>query len=207
MRYSTKFAKVLTLLCICITHNVSSITTNADAELNSLLVNIRSLQADFMQNVYSVDAKLMHSYNGNMEIKKPNSFRWEVQNPDPSLVVTNGDLLWNYDKDLEQVTIQKYSVAEEISPLSFIFGDKIALNENFFVEKTNNTCYKLSPKKETSFEHVEVCFNNKILSKVKILDHMGQNTDFVFSKVQTNHKIADGRFIFVPPKGVDVIGE
>lgn len=180
----------------------------ADTELKGLLGNISSMQADFSQKVYSENKKLLNTYSGNVEFKKPKFFRLEVVQPDPSLVVTNGVKLWNYDADLEQVTIQNYSNNKDITPLSFVLDDPKNLNNNFSVVQTGTNCYKLTPKQENAnFVNVEVCFANKMLCRVNILDQMGQNSVFEFSKVKNNIQLGSNRFTFNPPDGIDVIGE
>lgn len=188
--------------------NATSYAVTPESELKSLLTNIKSMQANFSQKVYSETKKLLNTYAGNMEFKKPSSFRWEVTNPDQSLLVTNGVKLWNYDPDLEQVTIQQYNTNKEITPLSFVLDDPNNLSTNFNIEPLQKSCYKLTPKQENSnFVNIEVCFANKNIATVNILDHMGQNSKFEFSQVKHNVSIADKHFTFNPPAGVDVIGE
>lgn len=166
------------------------------------------MQAKFNQIVYSENHELLHSYSGQMEFKKPNSFRWEVLQPDPSLLVTNGIKLWNYDADLEQVTVQKYNANKELTPLSFVLDDPAKLHKNFNIEAKASDCYKLTPKRENSnFVNVEVCFKNSAIYSVNILDHLGQNSVFEFAQIKNNLNIADHRFSFKPPAGVDVVGE
>ncbi|HSX20411.1 MAG TPA: outer membrane lipoprotein chaperone LolA [Gammaproteobacteria bacterium] len=185
-----------------------SSTVQAQTDLQSRLAGITSMQAKFNQNVYSENNKLLHTYSGQMEFKKPNSFRWEVLQPDPSLLVTDGKKLWNYDADLEQVTVQKYNANKELTPLSFVLEDPAKLNQNFSIEAKARDCYKLTPKEENSnFVNVEVCFKDLAISSVNILDHLGQNSAFEFMQVVNNRNIADQRFSFKPPAGVDVVGE
>ncbi len=180
-----------------------------DAEhLKTLLNNIQSMQANFSQKVYSETSKLLHTYTGNMQFKKPSSFRWEVSTPDSSLLVTNGVKLWSYEPDLEQVTIQQYNTNREITPLSFVLDDPKHLSTNFTIEPLRASCYKLTPKKENSnFVNIEVCFADKSICKVDILDHMGQNSVFIFSHIKQNIQISNQNFNFKPPAGVDVISE
>ncbi len=198
-------ASVVCVLSLCSTLAFAS----PELELKSLLNNIKSMQANFSQQVFSEKSKLLNVYAGSMEFKKPNSFRWEVATPDPSLIVTNGKKLWNYDAGLEQVTIQSYNPEnKEITPLSFVLDDPSKLGINFNIDPMQTSCYKLTPKLENSnFVNIEVCFNNKLISTVNILDHMGQNSKFEFSQVKHNINLADKHFTFNPPAGVDVIGE
>ena len=48
-------------------------------DLQRLLNNINSMRADFTQNVYSEQQKLLHTYTGSVEFKKPRQLRWQVE--------------------------------------------------------------------------------------------------------------------------------
>lgn len=203
-QYTIKFC-VICVLCVI---NCKTYATNPGVELKAILNKIHSMQANFKQNVYSETQKLLHTYTGTMALKKPNSFRFEIQKPFPSLLVTNGVKIWNFDADLEQVTIQKYTTQKEITPLSFVLDDPKQLSTNFAVTAINSSCYKLTPVLETvNFVSVEVCFANNTLSKVQVLDHMGQTSYFEFFDVKSNISIDKTQFTFNPPVGVDVIGD
>ena len=145
-----------------------------------------------------------------MEFKRPNLFRWQIENPDPTLIVTDGKKMWNYDAELEQVTVQNFRSNSEVSPISFLFDDVEQLNRNFNIIKvtTAKATFKLTPKQEnSSFVSVELSFEQNSIKDLRLLDHLGQTSLFNFTQVQNNPKIANNRFTFVPPFGVDVIGE
>lgn len=204
-----RITKIVTFCCLAIA-GIYSISAQAtpEQELQARLSKINTMQANFTQQVYSEKNKLLQSYSGNMEFKKPNLFRWEVQTPDQSLLVTDGQKLWNYDVALEQVTVQKYAPNKEVTPLSFVLDSSNNLNKNFSVEQMANSCYKLTPKQENqNFVNVAVCFKDTQITSLNILDHLGQNSKFEFSQVKNNGDIAGQRFSFKPPAGVDVVGE
>lgn len=195
---------ICTLLCL---YSTAYALAPID-ELKNHLLSISSMQANFTQKVFSENQKLLNTYSGAMAFKKPNAFRWEVITPDETLIVTNGVKLWNYDADLEQVTVQRYVANKELTPISFILDDANNLGNNFIVENVKESCFKLTPKQETAnFADIEVCFENKMINTVNIFDHLGQKSVFSFSQIQNNKNIADKMFSFSPPPGVDVIGE
>lgn len=185
----------------------------AAASLDQLLAPITSLKARFKQTVFTDKKKIIQESSGYMEFKKPLSFRWQVEKPDKNLIVTNGEKLWNYDEDLEQVTVRKFGASKEVSPVSFLFDDINKLDADFTIAVVPNThhdlyCYKLTPKQENqSFVNVEVCFNGSQITSMYLLDHLHQTSKFEFNHVQRNVSIASTRFTFEPPTGVDVVGE
>lgn len=191
---------------------ILGVTTNVIAtpaqDLERVLTAVSTLKADFQQTVYSDKQKLVQQASGNMEFKRPDMFRWQILQPDKSLVVTDGNKLWNYDVDLEQVTVQPFTQSKEVSPVSFLFDDINELQTKFTIQNSKADCYKLTPKQSGGgFVNVEVCFKQANIKSLQLLDHLGQTSKFEFSHVQNNPKIATERFMFTPPAGVDVIGE
>lgn len=203
-----KLAKII-LLYVWLAWAAAIAQPSAVTELQRLLGNINTLQADFTQHVYSEQKVLLHTYSGKVEFKKPRQLRWQVEQPDSSLLVTDGKKVWNYDVALEQVSVQKYSTNDnEVMPLSFILDDSNKIERNFVVEGKATNCFKLTPRQENpNFVHVVVCFKSSLLNSIEIFDHLGQTSMFNFSKIQKNIKISAARFIFNPPVGVDIVGE
>lgn len=201
--------KRIVVLVLCLVSTLAIARGNSPiTELQSLLAPISSMKANFKQTVYSESKVEVQAASGNMEYKKPNLFRWQVEQPDMTLLVTNGHKIWDYDEALEQVTVQKYTADRQVSPLSFIIDDASKLNINFIVTKLSDNCYKLAPKQENkNFVNVAVCFNSKYIASVRVLDHLGQTSIFEFKNMQNNLSLDNARFNFVPPVGVDVIGD
>jgi outer membrane lipoprotein carrier protein len=200
--------KKIAFCALLLTCNIVCADPSAVNKLQNHLNKINSMQATFEQKVFSEHKKLLHTYHGNMAFKKPNMFRWQVEKPEETLLVTDGKSLWNYDIGLEQVTIQKYTANKDVSPISFVLDDPNKLASNFDVGAAANDCFKLTPKKDNpNFVQVAVCFKRDNIASVEINDHFGQTSMFYFSHIKHNQNIANAKFSFTPPAGVDVIGE
>ncbi|MGB1111227.1 MAG: outer-membrane lipoprotein carrier protein LolA, partial [Gammaproteobacteria bacterium] len=64
----------------------------------------------------------------------------------------------------------------------------------------------LKPKsKDTDFDKVRIGLRDDDLEIMELYDGLGQITRLTFTNVELNPDIAQGRFQFVPPPGVDVI--
>jgi len=172
--------------------------------LHKLLNPIDSLEAKFSQTVYGSNNSVTQCASGIISIKKPDMFKWQIEEPDPNIVISNGKTLWNYDIILEQVTVEPFDSSEEVSPISFLFEDP---EENFIVEEISPVEYSLTPKKENpNFRFLELEFKDGKISKLRMFDHLDQVTYVEFHHVINNPEIKDNMFNFVPPPGVDVIG-
>lgn len=199
--------KIITLLAI-LGSSVAMAQGSAVEELQKMLTTTQSMQANFNQTVFNEKLVQIQTASGTMAYKKPNLFKWQVIEPDATLLITDGKKLWNYDVALEQVTVQKYTIDKEISPLSFILDDAAQINVDFTVELQANDCFKLTPRQENSnFVNVSVCFANTKIKSLAVLDHLGQTSLFEFSKMQVNIPLSSADFSFTPPAGVDVVGD
>lgn len=186
-------------------------------ELKTLLAPVESLTADFQQELLSESGNSLMQAKGQMWLKKPGQFRWEVQGKDSRLVVSNGKQVWDYDKDLEQVTVQKLAKGEAKAPIFFLTGDVNTLEKDFKIKnltsagkscmKESDQCFELKPKTEQSpFQSISIGFKNKVLNELEMSDQLGQKSFFKFSNAKLNAAVAPSVFQFVTPKGVDVVG-
>jgi outer membrane lipoprotein carrier protein len=194
----------------------SNAATHPETELKSLLSQLESLQGNFQQKMSTEQGKLLQQCEGKMWLKKPGQFRWEVLGKDKRIVVGNGKKIWDYDLDLEQVTIQQLSKGQNSAPIFFLTGDVNSISRDFKVAiykpeadnfKGSEKAFELKPKSaEGSFQWIRIGFKNNLLSELEVLDHLGQRSNFTFSQVQLNPNIPNNLFQFTPPKGVDVVG-
>src|SRR5690606_35806332 len=85
--------------------NVALADEQSLLELQRLLSQTRSLQGDFEQVTRDQDGQIVEENTGTFAIKRPGLLRWHIEEPFEQLLVSDGENLWVYDPDLEQVTI------------------------------------------------------------------------------------------------------
>ena len=78
----------------------------AGRQLEHFLQDVRSLLADFEQTLVDESNRETQHSAGMVAIKRPGKFRWDYQLPYQQLIVADGEKLWVYDTDLEQVTVK-----------------------------------------------------------------------------------------------------
>lgn len=191
--------------------------SNVGEELKSLLDPINTLSGRFDQKVVNEQGKTVQSSSGEVFLKKPRQFRWEIQGDEPRLIVSNGKKIWDYDEDLSQVSIQKISKNSSQVPIFFLTGEATSLDKDFTIKTiacmtgsgtsvNSDKCFSLQPKEENgSFQWIKIGFKNKELKEMEFLDQLGQKTTLIFSQVELNPSISESKFQFNPPKGVDIV--
>jgi outer membrane lipoprotein carrier protein len=180
------------------------------AALEAFLDGVRSLTADFKQELYSADQRLLETETGTFSLERPNRFRWSYVEPTELLVVGDGEKLWMYDVDLAQVTVAPLDETAASSPAMLLSGDR-GIRDAFDVVQTyaldGLDWVKLAPKADASdFVSVLIAFEGNTPRRLELVDGLNQVTRIFFTNVAVNPDIADSTFDFRPPAGVDVIG-
>lgn len=173
------------------------------------LAGLNSLEADFVQ--LSIDAKglRVQELQGKAQLKRPNKMYWQTFQPFEQLMVTNGENVWFYEKDLEQVSVKKLDERSSATPLLILFENSTELEKSFDVEYRKQggmETFLLTPKtKDTLFETLTLTFINSKFSKISLQDSLNQKTIINFQNTKFNSQIKDALFNFKIPAGVDII--
>jgi len=183
---------------------------DASQQLQGKLQKVRVFQSEFTQTVLNGNGVLQQSTQGEMAVKRPGLFYWQTFAPFEQTLVSDGDQLWSYDPDLEQVTVQ--AVAQRLSdtPAMLFSGEVEGLSDSYDIDSVqlndNSWQFRLIPKQPDSlFEELRLTFNKDTLTQMHMLDSLGNRSSLEFNNVQINGKLDDALFQFTPPEGVDVI--
>ena len=189
----------------------SSLAQGAADDLLIHLQAYQQLRGQFTQIISSEQNTRTQSSSGEFWLSKPNKFRWHYASPYVQEIISNGQKVWIYDEDLEQVTIKQASQSIASSPLAIILGSR-SLGESFDVVELAETdglrWLQLSPKSDdTGFELMKLGFKQGILSRMELLDNFSQITHLLFTGVELNPQIDAQVFDFEVPAGADVFDE
>jgi outer membrane lipoprotein carrier protein len=184
--------------------------TKGEIYLEQFLEKTRTLEANFNQTLRTIKGKVLQQSEGRFYLDRPGKFRWNYQSPYEQLIVSDGERIWIYDVDLEQVTVQKQSAGLPTTPMALLEdSSKLHQSYNVVVLDEQNGIYRLkleSKTKETDFAEIIVGLDANGLRFMQLYDQFEQVTDIVFSDIQVNTRLPGEIFRFVPPDGVDVFG-
>lgn len=187
----------------------SSVLLNAEnsprGRLEHILTNLKTMQANFKQRVSS-KRRLLSSSRGTMALSRPGKFRWETTAPMPQIIIADGQKLWIYDVDLEQVTIKKQQKSISGTTAALFLSDG-AIIEGYKVSTKKIAKKEIFYLKPQNSEHQEIVmtFLAEKLTNLDFSDKLGQITKIKFSNAKINKPLATKLFIFLMPKDVDVI--
>ena len=182
---------------------------NGIERLEAFLDGVRSLTADFKQEIWTEDQRLQQTDTGSLSLKRPNRFRWTYEGPAELVVVADGEKVWIYDKELEEVTVTPFDDNLGASPAMLLSGDR-NVREDFEVVKSFTRdaldWIELEPKKASDFSSISIGFNGTEPRRLELVDGLGQTTRIELDNLAVNPEIADEVFHLDVPPGVDVNG-
>jgi outer membrane lipoprotein carrier protein len=124
----------------------------------------------------------------------------------PQQVISDGNSLWVYDPDLEQVMVQPFTGDIQSAPAMLFSGDLQALDSAYMVEQLSAGSFLLTAEQGTSlFSSVQIDFDNLLPTSIALTDNLGQVTRISFSELEYNPPLGADLFVFEIPLGVDVI--
>jgi len=172
---------------------------------------LESFSAIFDQTVYDADSNPLQKTRGTVRLKRPGRFIWQYDEPSPQTIVADGQKIWLYDKELEQVTVSTIEERAAGSPLALLMGES-PVDEEFTVKALGLSdgidWFELTPKtRDSDFEMVFLGLNDDGLAVMELRDTFGQATQILFKEFKSNISIPDSLFEFIPPAGVDVVGQ
>jgi outer membrane lipoprotein carrier protein len=189
--------------------------------LETFLRTVGSARADFTQVVTSPardgQAARTKTSTGSFEFLRPGRFRFIYRKPFDQTIVADGQTLWLFDADLNQVTARKQAQVLVSTPAALIASaqDLRALQAEFTIEsapaRDGLEWVVATPKnRDGQLQSVQVGFkagSDKAvnLAALEILDNFGQRSSLRFSRVEINPTLAADTFVFKPPPGADLI--
>ena len=197
------------ILMIC-TFVLTSLQLHA-SELTNYLNDLYTFKANFTQTVFAANNQVKQKSKGKIVVSSPDNFYLEYNEPYKLIYVADGKKLWSYDEDLEQVVVKEQGNLLINTP-AMLLGNPKDLTMSYAIEKTGVIegllWFELTPKQENNnFETVGLAFDNDKLVAMEMKDNFGQTTRLEFENVKKNPALEKNQFKFVPPKGVDIIGQ
>ena len=122
---------------------------------------------------------------------------------------TDGNKIWIYDPDLEQVTVRSQGDSLANTPAALLTESRGVddIEKNFIITSKENWVVLTPRKQEGGFEKIELWLGGGRLKMVEVVDSLGQQTSIEFINLNYNKPLSSDLFIFTPPAGVDVVGE
>ncbi len=219
---------LLSMTCFLIS-NLAQAQNSANAleSLSQFLKQVQSGRAQFTQVVTSPvradQPSRRKTSSGSFEFQRPLQFHFAYQKPFVQSMVSDGQSLWLYDADLNQVTVRKQSQSLGQTPVALISAnaDLKSLQAEFNLQVEPDAeglkWVRATPKQtDGAVQLIRVGLKSvpsappsngviPVLSVLEIVDGLGQTSRLSFQNFEINIKFPPDTFQFKTPAGVQVI--
>lgn len=181
---------------------MSAATAASDAaveQLRATLAKTDSIGGDFVQTVKSEEGETLQRSEGKIIVQRPLRMRWESTEPYHYLLVTDGETLWRYDADLEQLNVEPFSVDLARAPAMILTTSTEELASHFDVSRESaggGEIYTLTPRGEAAFERLRLHFRQDRLTALDLEDSLGQITHVELRDPVFNRHYDSDTFVF-----------
>jgi len=187
----------------------SVLAASAQEQLKSFVQQVQSATGSFLQTVVGPQGQTRRPQSGQFSFERPGRFKWDVVSPYAQLIVSDAQQVFQFDPDLNQVTVRKVDQAIGASPAAILFGTG-ELDKVFVVtaqpERDGISWLRAKPRNgDAGFVHLDLGMSEGLPVRVVLLDAFGQTTRVELSGIQRNPALPASTFQFVAPAGADVV--
>ena len=170
----------------------------------------KSFTASFHEQIKPAGG-LERTRQGIVYYRKPGKMRWEFGGEEHEILVSDGKTLYTYQPDLNQVIETPIEQAFRSSrAAAFLLG--VGNVERDFDASTparspTDGLKHVILKPKAGGDTIEMGLDPKTLDirKLNLTDQLGNLTVLELSDLKKDVALADDKFAFVPPKGVDIV--
>jgi outer membrane lipoprotein carrier protein len=183
-------------------------------QFKSFVSGTKAARGEFTQTQVrskSATGKTPPVSSGTFVFARPGKFIWTYQKPYEQVLQADGETMYIYDKDLNQVTTRKLGNALGSSPAAILFGSN-DLEKNFTLldagTRDGLEWMTATPKaKDTTFEQIGIGMKDGVPQAMELKDAFGQTSVLKFTSFQRNPQLGATHFKFDVPKGADVVNQ
>jgi outer membrane lipoprotein carrier protein len=155
---------------------------SARAHLDTFAKDLRAVSAHFEQQAFDPKGGAGKTSRGDLALKAPRQFRWDTVAPYKQLIVADGEKVWIYDADLEQVSVR---AGDRGSAQSADRADRSFAARSDFARRTGRsrrlTWLRLKSKdKDPQFAYADLG-STAADSRMRFEDTLGDRTEIRFS--------------------------
>lgn len=202
----------LQVLCLatCLSFNPAAVQSEEAAggfeRLSRFQQQVTTLHGSFTQTIIGdpglADAEFR---SGQFWVQRPDRIRWHYRQPYEQLIVADGQTVWLFDPDLDQVIVRALDEQGD-DVASLLLGSGRDVSERFTVTRIDDDQYQLLPlAQNSSVSKVRLQFDQQTLVLLEVEDALGVTSRFEFATQQVNSELDAALFQFQPPDGVDVV--
>lgn len=182
-----KIAAVCSALLLSAPVLAESDSEQARDALKQQLAAMQQYRANFSQTVKDNEGNLVHEAEGSLVMVRPDKLRWQTAAPDDTLLIADGESVWNVDSFVEQVTIMDQQNAVSDNPIILLTTQSEEVWDDFTIRyNEENESYLVAPlKTEGQVQSLTLYFDDQAMTSLAMKDAQLQTSTLQFSDVET----------------------
>ena len=186
------------------------------AKLQQTYKRTATLTADFRQLSSTRAQRRQRQATGTLILRKPGRIRWNYQQPDRQVLISNGATVSMYFEKNHQMMVmpsERY-LNSDVTYAFFVGNGDISRDFEtlaptaapFLAE--GQYCIKLIPRQthpQLSHLHLWINSTSWIVQRIQLVDQLDSITDLFFTNIIINQPVADDTFLFTPPPDTEII--
>jgi outer membrane lipoprotein carrier protein len=181
-------------------------------ELQKRYASVRDMRAEFVQTSYVASLGREEVSRGQVVVKRPARMRWEYREPEPRVIVIDGDTLRIFspvDRQLQIAPLEGGAFSP--TALGFLLGD-IDLTRVFDAKlieggRADRRGVELRPREDAVFESLRIWLDPEThqVRESVVLDLFGNRTEVRFENAAENVGVEEEIFTIEVPEDTDVV--
>ncbi len=189
--------------------HASSSAGQGTEKLNEFITGVENVRAKFEQSILNTETSETGRFQGTFSLSRPNKFRWDYTEPQPKVILADGDTVHIIEDDLEQVTYISQERALKGTPAGILISQK-KIDDKFEIidigQSQGMDWVELIPREEDSqYTRILIAFLGNEMRRMELADKFGQITRFQFYDVERNPDFEKDEFVFKRLQGYDLI--
>jgi len=220
--YSLVLIEILVLAPLVGPPDLNAATDNRNLSLDQILDRVENkytdseFSADFIQKSFLKAMDIIDQASGKVYIKYPGKMRWEYEKPDRQIFITDGEKLWVYRPDDNQVQVGKAPSFFKSGKGASFLSDISLVRQKFDIslkkgkQNEDDPFYylKLIPREKTlDITEILLMVSKQTFNVVQIIsiDLYGDENRIDLLNFAFGVNLDDSLFSFSIPEGADVL--
>ncbi|MBU3005192.1 outer membrane lipoprotein chaperone LolA [Paraglaciecola arctica] len=205
MNKLTQFSTLFLFLAVVFISNLAIANdTTAKQQLKLKLASLVTYQANFEQRVVDIENTLLQQATGRIVLQQPSNLYWELFEPNESVLLADGENIWNVDPFLEQVVVYGANAALDDNPLILLTNPDSSKWLDFEVTQSEGQ-FVITPRQPNGgIESLRLVFDGDLLVELESKDGQQQKSLLTFSEIKQNKTLPPETFVFVMPQGYEL---
>lgn len=183
--------------------------SSAVEAFESFVQNVPAARGTFKQFTVSDQGQTARAQTGTYAFDRPGKFRWDTTEPFPQQVASDGQTLYQYDPDLQQLTVRALDQSIGSSPAAILFGQgqlRQAFEISTLPDADGMRWLRAVPRQpDAGLTQLDIGMREGRPVRLVLVDGFGQTTRVELLTLRAQSEFSEGEFRIDPPPGADVI--